>query len=307
MYAPIVVFAYNRPNHLDKTLSALALNAEANRSKLFIYIDGPKDKKGKLVNCEVESVAKKYSSGYFKEVKIKNSISNKGLAKSVINGVTEIINEYNKVIVIEDDSVPSRYYLSFMNSALDYYEKDSRIWSIGGYTIPIKRLDDYCNDIIMTQRSSSYAWATWEDRWNKVDWEVSDYKNFHWNFYNRRQFNRWGNDRSSMLDDQMNGRIDSWAIRFDYAMFENKMYNIIPSRSLIENIGHDGSGTHNALDKSGTFSLKVDLSREVKYSFLSDIKVNEQIRTEFHKTFSYSWYALTKRFIGNLVYKNRWR
>jgi len=300
MYAPIVVFAYNRPDHLNKTLSALALNPEAIKSKLFIYIDGPKDEKGKLINSEVETVAKKYLNGFFKETVIINSPKNKGLAQSVISGVTEVLNEFGKVIVTEDDSIADINYLSFMNDALNYYENDKRIWSVGGYTVPINIPQSYTYDFLVTQRSSSYAWGIWKDRWDKVDWEVSDYKKFHWDFKERKQFNRWGDDRASMLDDQMLGRINSWAIRFDYAMFRNGMFNIIPRYSLIKNIGHDGSGTHSKTDLSENDPFAVKLHTD-NYSFiLGDVDVNEQIRKEFNKYFRVAKRNQIKRFLGNV-------
>jgi hypothetical protein len=307
MYAPIVVFAYNRPDHLTKTLTALSRNEEAKDSELYIFIDGPKNLAGKEKNVQVLKVAQSFEKGDFKKVTIYNSETNRGLAKAVIVGVTEIINCYGKVIVTEDDAVCAPSYLSFMNAALDFYQDNPRIWSIGGYTVPMNIPRDYTRDVIFTQRSSSYAWATWKDRWNKVDWAVQDYKKFHWDFTSRKRFNLWGDDRASMLDDQMLGRVNSWAIRFDYAMFKHDTYNVLPVKSLIQNIGHDGSGTHSVVDHSNHDPFSVRLADEKQNYVFCDVQMDERIRLEFIKLFQSSKLQRMKRYAGNLLYNFRKR
>lgn len=154
MLAPLIVFAYNRPLHLRETLSALVQNAEAKYSDLYIFIDGPKNEQGSEKTEEVFKVASGFSQGYFKNVEIIKSERNKGLAKSVISGVSEIINKYGKVIVTEDDSICSPHYLNFMNGALNYYGADENIWSVGGFTVPMVLPENYDKDVIKTQRSS---------------------------------------------------------------------------------------------------------------------------------------------------------
>lgn len=306
MLAPIIVFAYNRPEHLDRTLCALSENKEAQDSILYIIIDGPKNESGIAANAKVITVARKYLDGFFKKVIIRSSEQNKGLAKAVISGVTDIISQYGKVIVTEDDAVPAPYYIDFMNSALEFYQNDKNIWSIGGYTVKITLPYDYHHDVILTQRSSSYAWATWENRWNKIDWDIKDYKKFHWDFQARKQFNAWGDDRASMLDDQMLGRVNSWAIRFDYAMYKENMFNILPAKSLIKNIGHDGSGTHSVVDTSKDDPFFVDLARAGTKFCFERIEVDERIRKEFIIPFECSRVDLLKRFLGNFA-RSIWR
>lgn len=303
MYAPIIVFAYNRPDHLKRTLTALTKNKEAKESDLFIFVDGPKSDTEKDKTKAVYAVAKQYERGFFKKVVIRKSNKNKGLAKSVITGVDEIINQYGKVIVTEDDAVCSPAYLAFMNGALDYYEDKVQIWSVGGYTVPIKIPKEYLSDVLATQRSSSYAWAIWKNRWEKIDWNVEDYPLFRWNFFARRNFNKWGSDRSSMLDDQMNGRVNSWAIRFDYAMYKNDMYNILPKQSLIENIGHDGSGTHSTVDTSNNDPFAVEISENCREYRFENVNTVDYIRNEYIQFFKTSKRYLIKRYIENLIYK----
>lgn len=296
MYAPVIVFAYNRPDHLSTVLQALSKNRGAANHDLYIFVDGPKTEEGKPKQDEVVKAAKKYKDGFFKSVKLTVSERNKGLARSVISGVTSVIEKYGCAVIVEDDSVSSPGFLEFMNSALEYYKNDPTVWSIGGYTVPVSIPSDYKYDIIKTQRASSYAWATWLDRWNKIDWELGDYKKFIKSVSLRRKFNLWGNDKSVMLSDQINGTVDSWAIRFDYAMFKNNMYNIVPRKSLIKTIGHDGSGTHNNLS-GGSDRFSVELDNAGDKIRLENIETDERIRKEFCKPFALPLTYRAKQFL----------
>ena len=300
MNAPAVVFAYNRPKHLKKALTALSKNRGAGNTEVFVFIDGPKEGQDGLVQNEVLSVSESFKD-CFMSLSIKKSERNKGLAKSVIGGVSEVIEKYGKVIVVEDDAVSAEGFLEFMNNALDFYENDSTIWSIGGFTVPMKLPDDYKYDVIKTQRSSSYAWATWKDRWNKIDWDVKDYNPFKRSFARRRRFNRWGNDRAGMLDCQMNGKVNSWAIRFDYAMFKNNMYNIVPSKSLIQTIGRDGSGTHSKGRINGNDAFGVRLENLNGKIVLERVEPDERIRKEFCKPFYLPLSFRAKEYIKNVL------
>ena len=300
MNAPTVVFAYNRPEHLRRTLSALAENHGAGETEVFVFVDGPKNEGGKAVWEEVISVAKSFE-GSFKNMTLNISEKNKGLAESVINGAGEIIEKYGRVIVVEDDSVSAKTFLSFMNEALDFYGDDPEIWSIGGYTVPMTIPEDYRRSVIKTGRSSSYAWATWKDRWDKIDWKVGDYSSFKKNFSARRRFNMWGSDRSGMLDNQMNGTINSWAIRFDYAMFKNNMYNLVPVHSLIQSIGRDGSGTHDTDKSKKVDFFAAELSGDGKMITPEKVEVDERIRREFCKPFYLPLSFRAKEYIKNVL------
>lgn len=302
MNAPTVVFAYNRPDHLRRTISALAENHGARDTEVFVFVDGPKSESKKTVQDEVVSVAKSYE-GSFKSMTLNISEKNKGLAGSIIGGVGEIIEKYGRVIVVEDDSVSAKNFLSFMNNALDFYKDDPEIWSVGGYTVPMELPKDYGHSVIKTRRSSSYAWATWEDRWDKIDWSVSDYNSFKKSFSERRRFNQWGSDRSGMLDNQMNGNINSWAIRFDYAMFGNDMYNIVPVQSLIQSIGRDGSGTHDTDKSKKDDFFAAKLSDEELKITPEKVEVDERIRREFCKPFYLPLHFRAKEYIKNVIFK----
>ena len=111
-------------------------------------------------------------------MKIYESPYNKGLACSIIDGVTKIVNDYEKIIVLEDDLITTPNFLNFMNQALHFYITDATIFSISGYTLNLPSLPSYSKDFYLGYRGSSWGWGTWKDRWDEVDWEIKDYDKF---------------------------------------------------------------------------------------------------------------------------------
>lgn len=297
--APVVLFTYNRLSHVKKTIESLEKNDLAPKTELYIFSDGYKGEKDRKDVLEIRSFLNEISNRTsFKKVKIFFNKENKGLAKNIISGVSDIIKEYSKVIVIEDDVLTSEDFLSFMNDALNFYRSDRKVWSIGGYTHPMNWKKDYSKDIYAVCRCSSYCWATWKDRWDKIDWEIKDYKRFKYNFFKRRRFNQCGNDMSAMLDAQMKGKINSWAIRFDYNMWKNNMINVLPVKSKANNIGHDGSGTHANIDLSerDKFYCRIEKSNYM----LEPVSMEKSIVKEYRKIFHCSLWVLLKGYIINL-------
>lgn len=277
--APIVIFVYSRPIHTEKLLNSLKENILANESEIFIFSDSAKNE-AKIADVnEVRKVIHKYeNNNYFKKVTIYEATENKGLAKSVIEGVSKIINKYGKVIVLEDDLILSKSFLKYMNEALNVYNDNSLIWSISGYNLPIKISKDYKKDVYLNYRGCSWGWATWKNRWDKVDWSVSDYNSFKYNFKKRKNFNRGGEDLSQMLDAQMNGRCDSWAIRWCYEQSKLDMYTVYPVKSLVTNYGLDGSGTHSG--KTTKYYVKAyDIVPELG----NDLTLNKEICKKFKR------------------------
>lgn len=245
MPAPIILFVYNRPDHTKQTVETLVKNDLAGESDLFVFADGIKEnatqEQRNLINLVREYI---HTITGFKSITIEESEGNKGLANSVIAGVTKIINKYGRAIVVEDDIITHPYFLRYMNTALDLYENDKRIYMVGGYNQKriIPKL--YTKDLFIIHRSCSWGWATWKNRWGNSDWNVTQYEKIKYHKALVRRFNRGGNDMFHMLAMQMKGEIDSWAIRWDYAMFLNNAYAVLPCQTLVHNIGFDGSGVH---------------------------------------------------------------
>lgn len=279
--APIVLFVYNRPKHTQDMIEALAKNNFAKESDVYIFSDNAKKEKDienvRKVRTYIDSIKQK---NWFANVYIEKAEKNKGLAKSVINGVTKVINKYDKVIVLEDDLIPSKVFLEYMNKALDFYEKKESIWSISGYNIPIQIPKNYKFDIYLGYRGCSWGWATWKDRWNTVDWKVSDYKEFKNNYKKRKQMNRGGPDMAQMLDSQMQGLCDSWAIRWCYEQSKQNKYTIYPVKSLVINQGLDGTGTHSGTTKD----FDVEISERVPELY-NNLPVDKEITTNFYNKY----------------------
>lgn len=285
MTAPVIVFAYNRLEHLERTLAALDLNKLCHQTDLFIYADGYKNEHDRTRVQAVHDYLDQYKEkSNFKNVVVKKSDVNQGLAKSVISGVTEVMEIYHKVIVVEDDLITSENFLFFMNGALDYYEKADDIWSVSGFSVPLKSLRKYAHDIYYTYRGSSYGWGTWKDRWDTVDWEVENYEAIKNDSLWNTRFSRGGKDLPGMLERQMNGEIDSWAVRWVLAQSSQNRYTIYPKVSRLCNAGMDGSGTHS--DKNSYFKTVLSTANpEVKFERLHP---ERKINKEFNRLFEYT-------------------
>lgn len=246
--APVVLFVFNRPHHLKKTLDSLLQNSFAGTSDLFVFSDGPRCDEDLQAVTDVREIV--HSITGFSSVTITERDHNFGLARSVISGTSEVMKCFDRVICVEDDLIVTKHFLEFMNSALCFY-RDEPVFSISGYNFPRERfvLDvDYPYDTYAVPRCGSWGWATWKDRWNTVDWEMKYFKSFMCSSAKRRLFNQGGADLVDMLRAQRNGKVDSWAIRFCHAAAMAKLACIYPIESLVENIGLDGSGRHTGPD-----------------------------------------------------------
>ena len=243
--APIVLFTFNRPIHTKKVLEALALNNLASESILYVFCDGPKEnttQENLLKIQETRDIVK--SKIWCKEVHIIEQEKNKGLANSVIDGVTEIINKYDKVIVLEDDIVTAKGFLQYMNSALEIYNEEEKVGCIHAW--------NYAMDVSSNQESTFFlrgadcwGWATWKKKWDLFE------KNGTKLLENIQQkkleysFNRNGTHQFiEMLKDQIDGKNNSWAIRWHASLFLKNQLCLQPTVGIIKNIGLDGSGIH---------------------------------------------------------------
>ena len=196
MLSPVVMFVYNRADHFRASFDALSKCPEAKASELYIFSDGPRNDIAKEGVAEVRSLCREFEkSGRFKSVTIFESKKNKGLAASVIDGVTEVIGKHGRVIVIEDDSVASPHFLKYMNGCLDRFEDDLEIGAIAGYGPPIDLPEGYYSDIYLAGRSCSCAWAGWKRSWDDVDWDLKTIGELYRDRDLLKRLNTNGNDR----------------------------------------------------------------------------------------------------------------
>jgi len=282
--SPIIIFTYNRLDTLKQVVKYLKDNSLSKETELFIFSDFPKEKK------DIKSVSKVreylYTITGFKSVKLVLRDKNYGLAKNIITGVTDIINKYEKVIVLEDDLITSPNFISYMNQALDFYENDENIFAISGYTGNLPSLNTLKDDVYLSYRPSSWGWATWKDQWDAIDWDVSDFDEFIKDKKQVKKLNRGGIDMTRMLKHCMEGKNHSWAIRWSYAMSKQNKYCIYPKVSKIQNIGFGEDATNcTGID---IYQTNIDKSTNSKFKFTKDIKIDEKIAKEFKYIFSYS-------------------
>ncbi|MBC8044518.1 MAG: glycosyltransferase [Rhizobacter sp.] len=236
MPAPIVLFIYNRPEHTRRTLESLAANPLAAASELFVFADGAKTAATETERKGIDaarSVVREKS--WCKTVVMTESETNKGLARSVIEGVTQIVNRYGTVIVLEDDLVLSRHFLQFINDGLEMYAGMPNVYSINGYMFPIETALQHS---VLLPYTSTWGWGTWKEKWQIIDLEMRQKEAIATNLYLRRRFNLADYDYTSMLGYGNN----SWGIRWYYSVFKRNGLCVFPAKSLVQNNGFDGSG-----------------------------------------------------------------
>ena len=241
----IAIFACDRPEHLNRMLNSLIRNIDLDCFAIFIFVDFPRTKSTMVRHGEVLELIRNFQKK-FEVVSVQVQSSNLGLASSVRQGVELCLTNFTKVIVLEDDLVLSVNYLNYMTLTLAIFEENEKIGSISGYTYSqfpffVKR------NLIATLRHSSWGWATWKDRWIKIDWSLlsNDSK---MEFY-LQELGKISPDLPGMLIDLKNNRVDSWAILFNLNMAILDMRALHPRYSLVSNIGGDGSGTNVRLTK----------------------------------------------------------
>ena len=297
--SPIVLFVYNRPWHTRQTIEALQKNKLANKSELFIYSDAAKTHKDATSVKEVRDYIHNVTG--FKRTQIIERDKNWGLAGSIIDGVTSIVNEYGKVIVLEDDLVTSPFFLKFMNDALSFYKDEARVMHISGWNYPLQQ-DGY-EETLFIRGTSCWGWATWADSWAYFEKNI------------QKLLDTFSDDDKYQLDYdgvadmwrqvEMNHvkKIDTWAIFWYASVFKHNGLCLHPTKTLACNIGHDGSGEH----CGDSTMYDYDVSHTQVQTFSSEIIENKNAMLEIQaffkenkRSFCARCVALMKRAIGRL-------
>lgn len=261
IYAPIVLFAYNRPRHLRKVLDSLKENKESSFSDLIVYSDAPRSSKDEEGVSQVRTLLDALDG--FASIKIRKREANYGLAKSVITGVSEAFEITDKIIVVEDDLLLSPYFLSYMNQCLELYEDSANVASVIGYSYP---LDHGLPDTFFLRGAACWGWSTWKSKWKnfECDAEVLLEKFTH---ITKHKFNHYSHfDYFKMLELQAMKKIDSWGIRWHASTFLNGLYSLYPRRSFVHNIGMDGTGVHSIKTKAFDTEIEQKLPNIEKIS-----------------------------------------
>ena len=290
--APIVLFVYNRPNHTKKTVEGLLTNKEASESILYIFSDGPKvgaTPEDLSLISEVREFIHTISG--FKKIIIEEQETNKSLAVSTIEGMGKVFSQHDKAIMLEDDDVPTPFFLQYMNECLTRFFDDEKIWYVSGYIDTERVPPEGQDDLFLVTRPSSWGFGTWKRCWDKVIWDKAVLKGLFRHpdvicGYNKR----CGMDSSDGMIKCIKGITSSWSIRYNFAGYLTKSYTILPSKSLIYNIGLDGTGTHSPVLKQDlkVFDRPVTIPAHIQF----DRKRNKELLMTF----------ISKKIIVRLLY-----
>ena len=297
--APIILFVYNRPWHTKKTLEALMQNNLADQSTLYIYCDGAKRDAKQQDIAKIQEIRKIVKSRkWCKEVCIIEREENIGLANSVIQGVTEVIEKHGSVIVLEDDIITGTSFLKYMNDGFKLHKDEQQVFGVTGYKYPtIKEISEPAYFLPI---SSSWSYATWLDRWNKVNFNGSSLIQEINKNKLKDKMNFGGYPFYQMLQNQIKGNIDSWAIRFYASMFLQESYFMYPNKSLVQNIGFDNSGTH--CNEEASFK-EVELYNHNLLVLKKQVNLNQKIIKNVKKSFELRFQKNKPNFFKKLIKK----
>lgn len=288
-YAPILLFVYNRPEHVRRNIQALLKNELAAESELFIYSDAAKDETSQAAVKEVRAFIRSIQG--FKKITITERAENWGLARSIIDGVTTQINRYGRVIVLEDDLVVGPHFLQFMNDALETYRDEERVGHIQACDFTH---DPSLPDTFLIKWTGSWGWGTWDRAWKHFN---ADGKALLTELESRKltytfDFNgKYGYTR--MLRRQIEGKNNSWAIRWNASLFLKGILSLNVGKSLVQNEGFDGSGTN--CGGGGLYASELYMER-LPVKKISPIEENIQARNAYVR-----YYARTNSFMAKAI------
>jgi len=277
MYAPITLFVFNRPAHTHQTVEALKKNALSKDSDLIVYSDAAKSESQAEAVNEVRHYVRQIDG--FKSVTVVERETNFGLARSIIDGVTATVSKYGRIIVLEDDMVTSPYFLTYMNEALEKFADDDRVVSIHGYVYPVAQP---LPEAFFLPGADCWGWATWSRGWACLNGDGQ----FLLDELKRRKLIRAFDFNgaypfSKMLEGQIKGANDSWAVRWYASAFLAGKLTLYPGRSLVHNIGNDNSGTH----CGESASLDAELSKTPISLHAIKVEPSQAGRQAFEKFF----------------------
>lgn len=288
-FTPILLFVYNRPSHTRRCIESLLKNSLASESHLFIYADGAKDESQQEAVNEVRSYIRSIQG--FKQVTLIERNENWGLARNIIDGVTTQVNRYGKVIVLEDDLIVAPYFLQFMNDALETYKDEPKVGHIQACDFT---QDPTLPETFLIKWTGSWGWGTWDRAWKHFNpngkellKKLEERKlTYTFDFNGKYGFTR-------MLRRQIEGKNNSWAIRWNASLFLEDILSLNVGRSLVQNEGFDGTGTN--CGGGGLYSSNLHLNK-LNVIRINPIEENQEARKAFMR-----YYGRTNSFWAKAI------
>ncbi len=291
-YAPIILFTYKRLGHTQRTVESLLRNNLASSSELIIYIDGPRSDEEISQVGSVKNYVKNIKG--FKSLHVIEREINFGLSKNIIEGVTEVLGDFDEAIIIEDDLVTSPFFLEYMNISLRKYLNETQVASIHGYTYPVNLT---LPETFFLRGADCWGWGTWRDRWTEFNQDPKEILEFIRERNLEDEFNYGGYFKfTDMLENKIKGRNDSWAILWHGHNFLQNKLTLYPGKSLVQNIGNDNTGEHS--DDVSYFD--VNLSKE--RIEVGDIKIEESKigKLAYQEYFKQNRVSFTQKLLNKL-------
>ena len=292
----VCVFAFNREHSLKNTLNDLTKNINFEKYTCHVFVDFPKNKKDLKIHKSIVNIVKTYNKK--NNIKIISRKKNYGLNKNITTGINYIKKKYHKFIILEDDLRLSKNYLNFMQTNLNKFENNNNIFTITGYMYPKKifKLKLKNNSIFLTKRPNSWAWGSWSNKWNQVNFSDQIFKNIYRNQKKMIKLSHYGSDLEYILRDTLRKKIDSWAIKWTiYHILHNK-FCIYPFQSLVNEEGYKSNPTNN--------KFKINKFNHNKLNYFNFGKIfhiqneNKKIRNMIKKIYDFTLYKrIIKKFL----------
>ena len=273
MLSPIVLFTYNRPIHTKKTLDSLSQNPEAPESILYIYCDGPKENANQETLENIQKVRELVKQEKrFQKVIVKEQTKNKGLANSIIDGVTEVMSQHGTIIVLEDDILVEKGFLKYMNNALSMYNEEETVGCIHAWNYVLDTTD-MKDTTFFLRGADCLGWATWKRSWDLFEPNANlllqqiESRKLQFEFDRRGIY-----PYTQLIRAQINKKVDSWAIRWHASLFLQNKFCLQPVRSIVTNIGLDNTGTHTFIE---SIEMNMNNQKTIPEIILKKIPIQE--------------------------------